>query len=620
MINPRCGVQPFIKSSIEPARKFFTFDRSKSSAASKKNDKDGDDQDDKNTQRGYQSIDNQNQQESREVATGKISPPIIPAAPSKWTARFTPPNPLPAFKWKWLDNTNVDPAIKSYSCCRLLAKDCFIDKSAALYFLLNDFFDYNVGDFESVPLRLVYPRRFAKTTLLGFIEAVFSPVANLDNYDMEHVKNKIAVLECGEKLLSFGLHPVLRLELTGISSVRALNSHIDEQLEQAGLVKFASKKKKRMNPMERVSYGVKMLNEKFMAETGVATKTIVLIDEHDKPFRDRKVSKEKEKLNEAIIDLFSLGKRSVVTGISLLVFCGLTRMVGSGLSSMNNLVDVSRMTNYHGLCGISAKELIRCAAGQLDSFTKKQYGGKFSFVLQNEFAKKWNGFRFGIDQNVGLLDPDSSEGALFSPLDVWEIVQSLVKKRQTTPSSRWINSMESDFEFSSFEKTFTSTPDGYVALFQNLDGGWVDAADINLKMKREDYLLLKEELHIQKVLFELGLLSVKSIDDRNQVLLFSPNDLVTENALKFLLRKTNYRDPLEDKAQEFMSEAGFGIIMSRAAIVLSNMYHGVREDAINESVFQSTIYRELSYRFPNKASENYKLYKEVRPSIQPLLR
>ncbi len=32
---------------------------------------------------------------------------------------------------------------------------------------------------------------------------------------------------------------------------------------------------------------------------------------------------------------------------------------------------------------------------------------------------------------------------------------------------------------------------------------------------------------------------------------------------------------------------------------------------MDEKVFQSTIYRELSYRFPNKASENYNLYKEV---------
>jgi hypothetical protein len=552
IVNPRCGVQPFIKSSNQPARKFFTFDRSKSSAASKKNDKDGDDQDDRNTHE-YQSIGNQNQQESREVATGKISPPIIPAAPSKWTARFTPPNPLPAFKWKWLDNTNVDPALESsYNCVsRLLLEDAFIDKSAALYYFLNDRYDVSRDDFGSVPIRLVYPRRFAKTTLLGFIEAVFSPVSKLDNYyDMEHVKNKIAALDCGKQLLDFGSRPVLRLDLGGVlsSDVSRLNDHIVSRLQRAGLDELTVKEMRtpdNIAPATLVENGVKMLNKKFMAETGMPRNTIVLIDEHDKPFRDRNRDMN-DPLIVALMEIFAFGKSFEESGISLLVFCGLTRIVGSGLSFMNNLVDVSRMTIYHGLCGISAKELIRCADGQLDSLTKEQYGGNFSFVLQNEFAKKWNGFRFGIDKKVGLLDPDSSEGALFSPLDVWEIVQSLVQTRQTTPSSRWINSMESDFEFLTFESKFTSTPDGHVALFQNLDGGWVDAADINLKMEREDYLLLKEELHIQKVFFELGLLSVKSVDESNQVLLFSPNDLVTENALKLLLRKTNYRDPPED--------------------------------------------------------------------------
>jgi hypothetical protein len=117
-------------------------------------------------------------------------------------------------------------------------------------------------------------------------------------------------------------------------------------------------------------FGVRMLNDKFKNETGVETKTIVLIDEHDKPFRDRENYKGKKEFMKALTNLFSLGnKQDVPTGISLIVFCGLTRMVGSGLSTINHLVDVSRMTIFHGLCGISARELIKCAKGQLDTLT-----------------------------------------------------------------------------------------------------------------------------------------------------------------------------------------------------------------------------------------------------------
>lgn len=93
------------------------------------------------------------------------------------------------------------------------------------------------------------------------------------------------------------------------------------------------------------------------------------------------------------------------------------------------------------------------------------------------------------------------------------------------------------------------------------------ASDLKLNMKREDYLLLKNDLHVLKVLFELGLLSVKAIDNRNNILLGAPNDLVTDNALKLLVQEAGYRDPPKKKAEEYMSDAGFGIMMSKAALV-----------------------------------------------------
>ncbi len=55
----------------------------------------------------------------------------------------------------------------------------------------------------------------------------------------------------------------------------------------------------------------------------------------------------------------------------------------------------------------------------------------------------------------------------------------------------------------------------------------------------------KKQVHVQKVLFELGrLLSVKSVI-LNKALLGSPNALITDNALQLLLRQADYRDPSE---------------------------------------------------------------------------
>jgi hypothetical protein len=122
--------------------------------------------------------------------------------------------------YQWKLPTEVNPAEGDASFCDLLENNVFIDKSAILYYLLKQYFGSLTGDFRSVTLHLVYPRRFAKTTLLGFIEALFSPVARLDDDNMETVREKIASLECGKQLLAFRLHPVIALDMLGFLLLR----------------------------------------------------------------------------------------------------------------------------------------------------------------------------------------------------------------------------------------------------------------------------------------------------------------------------------------------------------------------------------------------------------------
>ncbi len=506
----------------------------------------GDDQDDNNEGEGNNSRDIQSQQESQEAAPGGLFQPVdSTVSAKKWKARFTPPNPLPAFVWK--------PSISTTSkeCARLLIKDLFIDKSAALFHLLKDYFED--GDFLSVAIYLVYPRHFGKTTVLGFIEAVFSPVQKLGTFDLEHdVKTKIASLKRGKDLLEFGLHPVLRLELELTSSVEELNNPIAYKLQVAGLDKVTIRENitPLTTPRDRVNAGVILLNEKFREDTGLQTNTIVLIDEHDKPFCDRNKDMN-DPFIRSLMDLFSLGKGEFI-GISLMIFCGRTRiLVGSDFSTMTNLVDVSQKTIYHGLCGISARELLRCANGQLDFLGKGQYYGTLENVLKEKFGPDWGGFRFGFDRKHGELDPKSSEGALFSPLDVWEIVRSLLGGIKT-PTSRWIQLMELEFDFLGFSDKYISSNEGHFALLKNLERGWVNTADPDFKMTREDYMLLSTDLHVQKVLLELGLLSVKDVDDENdKVLLGPPNSMVKRISQNLLVKVTKTSDVLMGNGGEF---------------------------------------------------------------------
>jgi hypothetical protein len=449
-------------------------------------------------------------------------------------------------------------------------------------------------------------------------------------YEAEKVRAKIAALDFGKQLLEYGWRPVVCLDLQGVCSVKRLKNQVMNKLGRAGLEKSDLEMLLTSHdcPADLLYNGVTKLNENFEKTFGVRRNTIVLIDEYDKLFRDREVdiyeiderkdseiAREKKRTIAELFNIFGLGKEDGLNGISLLVLCGLTRMVGSGLSKLNNLVDVSRWTTYHGLCGISAKELVFCADGQLDESAHKSHGVTFENLLKNKFIPDWQGFRFGIDDKIGVLDPNTSEGALFSPLDVWEIVLSLLEN-DDAPSSRWIQSMASEFEFTAFAEKYKSSIDGAKELFLNLKGGWVNNNVLEATMNRQDYMLLKTNTHVKKVLFELGLLSVKRINKEKQILLGSPNWLVTRNATSLLVKVATHGVTPEELARKYLGD-GFGKIVSDAAKVFTNVYSETGQNVVREYGLQDCLFVELLLCFPSilgdegESITNYALFKEA---------
>jgi hypothetical protein len=114
------------------------------------------------------------------------------------------------------------------------------------------------------------------------------------------------------------------------------------------------------------------------------------MDEHDMPFRNTYITMKDPLLVELI-------RQETGNGISLMVFCGLTRMVGSGLSRINNLEDVSQWTKYHSICGISARELVKCTSRKLNRYAQKQYNQTFQEVVQNDFCFKVKWIYFKVE-------------------------------------------------------------------------------------------------------------------------------------------------------------------------------------------------------------------------------
>ena len=112
----------------------------------------------------------------------------------------------------------------------LLVSNQFIDKSEALYQILKDCYDDIKNDFDSIPLLIVFPRRFAKTTLLGFTDAIFNASPSISEYyENERIKKKIVALREGRLLLNFGVRPAIFLDMINVSN----DADLDDRVEAA---------------------------------------------------------------------------------------------------------------------------------------------------------------------------------------------------------------------------------------------------------------------------------------------------------------------------------------------------------------------------------------------------
>jgi hypothetical protein len=285
-------------------------------------------------------------------------------------------------------------------------------------------------------------------------------------------------------------------------------------------------------------------------------------------------------------------------------------MVGSGLSQLNNLVQVPWCTKYHGVCGILQSELMECANGdgELDKLSQQLFRKDMAALLKDDLAPLWNGFRFGLDP---VSEPVES---LFSPIDVWELFRQLsVGKDSSVPSSKWIDSMYAEFEFAQFAKlvgTSGAGSESFSSLSADLMGGWLSAADLTRPLARSDYLTLRSGPSMQRVLFELGLLAVQELDQK-RVLLGPPNMTVAMQGLRLLAKRLDVRAPTEKEATAILTLGGVQMMATNAALRLTSAYKG-HPRAMREYPVQDDFAFQLAQAFPAVAGSDasYKLVSE----------
>lgn len=280
------------------------------------------------------------------------------------TSQFELEDDIQPYAFDMPTNTVCNPAEKSHRVATLLLNNTFFDKSVPVYDLLRKFYDERTKDFDPTPICIIYPRRFCKTSFLGFVDCVFNPLPKIQDHDATAIKMKIASLKQGGPLLKMGLHPVIKLDMTAVKSISDLYLEIEISLEDAGLStsKIRSIRDQEDSCSSFLRHGIRTLNTSFESQTQRKSRSIVLIDECDWPHRQQNCPR--DLINE-IRDMYGLIKKPA-SGISLLFLTGLTRMVGAGLSQLNHRIDSAFRTDFHGICGIQKMEMFDSLGNTLD--------------------------------------------------------------------------------------------------------------------------------------------------------------------------------------------------------------------------------------------------------------
>ena len=232
------------------------------------------------------------------------------------------------------------------------------------------------------------PRRFGKSLLVSTMEAYFQGKRELF---------RGLAMETLEK--EWKEYPVLHLDLSGktYSSQEDLNSSLDRHLNEwemtYGIDKRYSQPDLRFHDVIEGVY----------SRTG--QKTVILIDEYDKPIIDNLDNSElQEYYRKTLQGLYSVLK-SQDGQIRFGFLTGVTKIGKlSVFSGLNNLRDISMLPQYADICGISEADLHRYFGESIGELAAA--GGMTEEQCYAKLAEMYDGYHFCEDSD-GMYNPFS---------------------------------------------------------------------------------------------------------------------------------------------------------------------------------------------------------------------
>lgn len=415
-----------------------------------------------------------------------------------------------------MSETRVMP-IGAQSFEVLRSNQCvYVDKTRYVYQLIS----------QSRVYFLSRPRRFGKSLLLSTLDAYFSGKQELfKGLYLEQAELEFAVREKRE---AWQQYPVLYLDL---NAERYAQPHDLENALNTHLVRWEQRYGKEAS---EATFSSRFMGVIRRAYEQTERQVVVLIDEYDKPLLD---TLDKSELNGTYRDILRAFFSVIKSSDRYLRFAFLTGVTRfskvSVFSGLNNLRDISLLSDFAGICGITEQELEANFAPEIETLGNEL--GETRDATLAILKKRYDGYLFAR-KGENVYNP-------FSLLNVF--------------ASREL----SDYWYATGTPTF---------LVEYLKAAHYNIPDLegNVRLDESDLEANRtDSRNPLPILFQAGYLTIKEYQAMfNVYRLGFPNDEVRYGFMKNLLdgfAPTLYgagvaasdfaRDMLEGKVDEFMT-------------------------------------------------------------------
>lgn len=223
------------------------------------------------------------------------------------------------------------------------------------------------------------PRRFGKSLLLSTIEAYYSGRHELfKGLAIERHKN------------SWETHPVLHIDLNS-----------DNYEDEVELDHFLDLILSRWEEIYGITNPAVSIGQRFgdviaAAYTATGKRTVILIDEYDKPMLSAIDDEPKADRLRRKQKAFYSNLKSMDRYIEFAMLTGVARFSKISIfSDLNNLRDISFEPKYSGICGITAEELNKYFSDGIHCLAKRT--NKTFQETQDELKSLYDGYHFADD-------------------------------------------------------------------------------------------------------------------------------------------------------------------------------------------------------------------------------